>query len=557
MRLATAALSQKLDGEASLWGLDSSALVEAAARSCVEVFLEKAADRLPRAGEGLCVLAGGGHNAADALVFARILLFKRLIGSSQLRVVLHREPDFGRMPAPLRAVLESMAPVGARIMVWDGSDGSAAQAIASSRLVLDGLAGTGLTGPLRGSIADIATFCRSLRTGPSSPFFLAVDLPSGLFDGAASDMPDAVGDGTGGVVLPADLTLAIEPGALSLFVPRNRALCGEILPVSSVFPPALLDKVCRDTLLPKAPVKAEDCRFIASISPDDWKTRRGQLSVWAGDIGTAGAALLCARAAQAAGAGFVRLHVPEALYPSLAGVASGLVLSPEASPDTQDAATVAALLPQGGSLLAGPGWVATPPGTVGPHRTAVLEALFAAEGRGRFLVLDAGAVPAVASGGPMGQPWRFSAHTILTPHPGEFAALCALSIEALLQDPDTPLRAAAARHNAVIVLKGSVTRVAHPDGRLALLDGRFPALACAGSGDVLAGLIAALLSRGPAEPCDAPDFCFKAACLAVRLHLQAARELASSVGFFDPGYLVGPLSRVCADLFLPGDPDAR
>ena len=45
------------------------------------------------------------------------------------------------------------------------------------------------------------------------------------------------------------------------------------------------------------PVKAEDCRFIASISPDDWKTRRGQLSVWAGDIGTAGAALLCARAA--------------------------------------------------------------------------------------------------------------------------------------------------------------------------------------------------------------------------------------------------------------------
>lgn len=558
MRLATAARSQELDRTASRWGLDSSALVEAAARSCVGVLLDRAADILPRAGEGLCILAGAGHNGADALVMARILLFKRLLLPDQLCVVLHREPDLQRLPTPLRLALESMAALSVRVLVWDGADGFAAQAMASSRVLIDGLVGTGVKGPLRGSLADMVLFCRALRDGQTPPLVVAIDLPSGLHDAVVTD-------GAGEPVLPADFTLAIEPASLCLFTPNNRNLCGQILPVGSIFPPALLDTGCPDTLLPDEPAKRDDVLFIAPVDPDSWKTRRGQVSIWAGDTGTAGASLLCARAAQAAGAGYVKLVVPQELYPSLAGSAGGVVLSPEPSGNGKEPAAIA--LPEAGTLLAGPGWIPATAGIEDPSRRALLEALCAAESRGRYLVLDAGALPAIAASGPQGHAWRFGGTTVLTPHPGEFAALCALTPTELLQNPDAPLRAAAARHSAVIVLKGSLTRVAHPDGRLAILDGRFPALACAGSGDVLAGLVAALLSRGPAAPlagnsladkplADKPptgsDFCFRAACLAVRLHLQAARELARSAGFFDPAALAAPLARICAELFLTG-----
>ncbi|OHD30561.1 MAG: hypothetical protein A2004_05465 [Spirochaetes bacterium GWC1_61_12] len=135
--------------------------------------------------------------------------------------------------------------------------------------------------------------------------------------------------------------------------------------------------------------------------------------------------------------------------------------------------------------------------------------------------------------------------TVLTPHAGEYVRLladCGLGpsdpAAALRQaryNPPDLLTALATRCNAIIVLKNSLTWLAHPDGRLLVYEGRVPALACGGSGDVLAGLLAGLTAAGY----DA----WSAAALAVLVHGETGRAMAARHGFIIPGQLLAPAAR--------------
>ncbi|MGH8352824.1 MAG: NAD(P)H-hydrate dehydratase, partial [Pseudomonas sp.] len=129
-------------------------------------------------------------------------------------------------------------------------------------------------------------------------------------------------------------------------------------------------------------------------------------------------------------------------------------------------------------------------------------------------VWDADALNLLASGAVNLPP-----ESLITPHPGEAARLLGLSSAEVQADRSAAARALARQYQAVVLLKGAGSLVAAPDGRLALCDRGHPAMAGAGLGDVLAGLIGALLAQGLAA--------FEAACLAVWLHAAAGESLGA------------------------------
>ncbi|MBL8968265.1 MAG: hypothetical protein JNG85_14760, partial [Spirochaetaceae bacterium] len=192
---------------------------------------------------------------------------------------------------------------------------------------------------------------------------------------------------------------------------------------------------------------------------------------------------------------------------------------------------------------------------------ALLRSLLAA---GLPAVLDAGALRLL----PLSAAEGFAARAplVLTPHPGEFEALSGQPAAEVLADPAPALLEVARRFGAVVVLKAAVTWIAAPDGRLSVRDGLDPSLACAGSGDVLAGTIAGILageaaraSRRPAHTGDrvpprAPDpaptaaagleTAFRAAGAAVLAHSLAGQRARGRRGWYEAGALVDEIARV-------------
>jgi ADP-dependent NAD(P)H-hydrate dehydratase len=253
------------------------------------------------------------------------------------------------------------------------------------------------------------------------------------------------------------------------------------------------------------------------------KDERGSMLVIAGGPETPGAALLAATAALRAGAG--RLAVATA-----ASVASGLALAlAEArvlalaetfggGPAPDALAKLETLLGRVDAILIGPGLE-----DAAATRTFARRIVKRAT-RAR-LVLDALAMDVVLD------VRRFQRTSIMTPHHGEMAHLTGLTKEAIAAEPERHAREAAARWNAVVVLKGALTVIAAPNGACWRHDGGQPGLGTSGSGDVLAGIIGGVVARG------AP--LVQAAAWGVALHARAGRTLSERLGPI--GYLASEL----------------
>lgn len=342
---------------------------------------------------------------------------------------------------------------------WDGPVVALSAAVAQPVLV-DALFGTGLTRGL-----DPATLAELARLASGARHRIAVDLPGGV---------DSDGGGCFDCALPAmDLTVAL--GALK---PAHRlqpaaSLCGRVV-VADIG----LGEVASDLVEIARPQ-------LTAPGPADHKYTRGPVAVVAGSM--PGAALLAATAAQRAGSGYVQL-----LGSDHPGGLHALVR--RAGTDTLSDHRV-------GAVLCGPG--------MGDGDRATCDD---ALGCGRPLVLDAGALRMVSIAALRALPHR----AILTPHEGEFAGL----FGSLPGDRIARARAAAERAEAVVVLKGADTVVASPDGRVAIATPAPGWLATAGTGDVLAGIMAAMRAR-----IDDP---FVAAQAAVWIH-QSAAEAAGAV----------------------------
>ena len=422
------------------------------------------------------VLAGPGNNGGDGWVAARLL----------------EQAGWPVAVAPLampRAGTDA-ATVAAR---WRGLVVPfAAAEMARAGLVIDAVFGAGLSKPVEGWVAEVL--------GAVTAPILAVDVPSGL-DGATGEVR--------GFAPQAALTVTFfrrKPGHLLL---PGRRLCGEVV---------LADIGLPATVLPGLGIRAwRNGPWLWRLTrpgPEAHKYARGHVVVAAG-AGMTGAARLVAAGARRAGAGLVSIAAPDAATAAVLRAGDPGVIV------TEDGAAALAD-PRLGVWVIGPG--------LAPEAStrALLRQVVAA---GRLVVADAGALRAAA-----GDPRAVAGCAILTPHAGEFAAL----FGAPGADRPAAVRAAAAATGAVVVLKGADTLIAAPEGRLAINDNAPAWLATGGTGDVLAGIAAALLGQGLPP--------FEAAGAAVHLHGAAAEAAGPGLLAEDlPARLPAMLARFSLD----------
>jgi NAD(P)H-hydrate epimerase len=550
--LVPAETALALDREASAsWGFSPFALVEAAGRACADALIALAENRsrrfrrrpLPRTAaprRATLALAGPGNNGADALVMLRSLVMKGFAAETESAVILSKAPPEGEK-TPRSESITALRAMGIPVHIWDGS-GAADRftlegLLDNADIVIDGVAGTGLRGELRGPSLELvqAINGRALGKTGTRPLAVSIDVPSGCRDDIS---------GGAGPVVRADITLAIEPLKQCLYTPSLRPHCGRIVPIEGIFPERLL-RACIGggsvsmphpeqppffsspaSLQPGTPQQAlrsglplppsvqlaawnEARRLIPPVPPGAHKYKRGLAEIHAGDYGSCGAARIAAEGAQAAGAGMVRLVADDELYPVLAAGSGGVMAVP-ASRAAQDAAAGRFRFD---ALLLGPGW-----GTK-EQRFAVLEQAMDAETRGVPLILDADAIAltkeycARKNAAP-----RFHGRAALTPHAGELERFTGVPKERLLAEPALLAERADAL-NAVIVFKSHVTLVAAPGYPPVYVDGMNGALAAGGSGDLLAGFFAGIAARlyalkGTAfGPADLRDAAVAAVCL--------------------------------------------
>jgi NAD(P)H-hydrate epimerase len=527
--LAGAQKARALDGEAAEWGLCSDSLVEAAGRACAELLVQSFPryfannDTPSPCLPAVLVLAGSGNNAADALVMLRTLVIKGCVSPAKAPVLISKLPiTEGGLPlgsSPLVNVLLSLKRLNIPVIEWEACH---ADKLCQADIIIDGLAGTGLQGPLRGKALEMAEATERFRQGGGKALVVSIDLPSGNFEGWQPQMP----------LIQADATLAIEPRKLCLYSPAARLKAGKIIPVQGIFPPALLEKYREASLL-----DWENCAaVIPAVEADAHKYRRGLVEIRAGSQGAAGAAMLAARGAQAAGAGLVRLIVDPSLYPLLAPGSGGIMVVPDGGEVSHNEAANGVAGKARfvlDALLLGPGWGR------GADRAKLLESLLSLEAGGVPLVLDADAI-ALARG------MQFHGNVILTPHPGEFAEYTGLPKTQILADPIPVLRPYAKESKAHILLKGHVLYLASPSGEIGIVDGVNPALAAGGSGDVLAGFCAAIAGRMGA----AFDG-FACAAAAATLLMEAGRAAETAGRFSDPMELAHAAAGIAGRAWLP------
>ena len=338
-----------------------------------------------------------------------------------------------------------------------------ARAAGRAELVIDAVFGAGLTRDVDGVTAETLRAARRV---------VAIDVPSGV-DGETGAVR--------GYAPQTAFTITFfrrKPGHLLL---PGRDLCGELVLADIGISPRVFGRI-----KPTASVNGPGLWQPRAASATDQKYARGTVTVYGGAM--PGAARLASMAARHAGAGLVSIAAEAGLEPYRATEPGTIVLD----------GTLAHMLEDERRRV----WVCGP-GLAPDLAGGVLARLLAA---GRVVVADAGALTAHA-----GNPTALSGAAVLTPHAGEFARVFGEPGANRL----TAVRAAARQTGAAVVLKGSDTIIASPDGRVAINNNAPPWLATAGSGDVLAGVIAARLAQGLAP--------FEAACAGVWLHGAAAQ----------------------------------
>ena len=470
LELLTNAEMAEADRLAAASGVSPRVLMENAGRAVADE-----AGRMSPIGGGVLVVCGPGNNGGDGFVAARLLQQR----GYRVHVALLGERENLRDDAATMAAL------------WDGPvhpvDDGIVPLLAASDLCIDALFGAGLKRPLSGAAAAcVATLNASIVA------VLSVDVPSGL------------GGSTGAAVGPtihATRTVTffrMKPGHLLL---PGRTYCGTLRLVDIGLPASVLDSV-RPRTWRNAPALWRDT--FPRLRSDGHKYGRGHAVVVSGPPHATGAARLGARGALRAGAGLVTVASSHAALAINAAHLTAIMLEGFEPPGG-----LAMVLQdqRRNAVLIGPGC-----GVDDATRQMVRIAL----AQHAAVVLDADALTVFAQSAAEGDTLAktlFDAikananrPVVLTPHDGEFKRLFGDRADPKLDRA----RAAAHSSGAVIVLKGADTVIAAPDGRAAVNDNAPPWLATAGSGDVLAGIIAGLLAQGmPA---------WEAACAGVWLH---------------------------------------
>ena len=516
MKLVTVSQMQAIERDADAGGLTYEQMMENAGHGLADIILDLYAGETELEVLGL---VGAGNNGGDTLVALAALAAE---GWKARAYLVKRKKD---------DLVKRFLEAGGEVLSKENPFVQLAQAIETADVFLDGVLGTGVKLPLKKEVAELLSEVNDVLDGMSeSPLIVAVDCPSGV-DSDTGEVADEA--------IPADITVtmaAVKQGMLKL--PAFEYI-GEPKVVDIGLPadlPSFQD--LRTEVADEESVAA----FLPERSLDSHKGTFGTALIAAGSVNYTGAVVLAGEAAYRAGAGLVTLAVPAPVHVALAGrfpEATWVLLPHEMGIISGNASEVFAKnLERATALLIGPGFgtedttkdfienllrgkVSTKRVTAGigfVHKQSEKQEQTNSELPP--MVVDADGLKLLAKI----TDWQKLLPTpaILTPHPGEMSVLTGLSKEEIQADRQEVASRYAREWGHVVVLKGAFTVIASPDGRTTLIPVASPALARAGTGDVLAGLIVGLRAQGLEA--------FDAAVVGAWIHAQAGLYAADSLG---------------------------
>jgi len=430
------------------------------------------------------VVCGKGNNGGDGFVAARLLRDRgrdvqilSLAPVDELRgdALANAERLPGAAPEPFRT-----------------------DALAGAAAVVDAILGTGFSGEPRGPAASAI---EAINAAADAATVIACDVPSGV---------DASTGEIAGVAVTARATATFNAAKPGLWIAPGKGRAGQVrvvdigIPAGGPAEPAV--GLIGDGVTDGIPRRGRESTKFAA----------GSVLVCGGSTGLTGAPSLASEAAMRAGAGYVTAFVPSSLNAifevRLLEVMTVPLPDQAGSLEPEGEQQVLERSARADSLVLGPG--------LGRRDRAFALARNLAGAAGIPLLLDADGLNAHA--GALSSLGQRSAATVITPHAGELARLLETDSDSVSARRLHSARRAAAAARAIVVLKGDDTIVAAPDGSIGVSRGGAPALATAGSGDVLSGVIGAYLAKR-VEP-------FHAACAGVFVHACAGRLAAHALG---------------------------
>ncbi len=549
MKLLTAAKMRELEKRSDASGNTFAQMMEQAGTLTARAII----DTWEIAGQKVLVLVGPGNNGGDGLVCARALhdaaaavtlyLWKREPSEEDVNWRLCRERGIPYIRAeedPELARLE--------------------QELDDTELIVDALLGTGVARPIEGLLKEVLETVQE-RLGSTEihsaqliapahpaagaqehshrPTVVAVDLPTGLNPDTGALDPAAV---------PADMTVTFAFPKVGQYRFPGAEAVGELVVADIGIPQDWADDV------PLSVVTGQELAPLLPARPrSSNKGTFGKALLACGSLDFTGAPRLAAMAAGRVGAGLVTLAVPRTIYPVVGANLNEATYLP--LPDLDGAWAPRAVRPlidharDYEALLVGCGF-----GRADSTADFLSRLLGLGSGAARrksplpSLVIDADALNLLSEIKNWWTKAKFAVPPILTPHPGEMSRLTGLSISEIQRDRVGIATSYAKLWNTIVVLKGAFTVVANPDGRAALIPFATPALATAGTGDVLAGAIvgflaqlrAASLKAGEDSPERAAADAFDAAVLGAYIHALAGELAGDEIGL--TGVVAGDLA---------------
>lgn len=493
MKVITAEQMQEIDaGAIKGCGIPGLTLMENAGRGCTDVII---AHFSGKPASSALVVAGKGNNGGDGHVIARLLHEQ---GWSVNLILLASSDDVSGDAAVNLARL----PAGVTLCECTDSEILAAHndKFSSCNIIVDAIFGTGLKNEIKGFYRNAVEAINN-----SGSTVISVDIPSGIHGSSGEIL---------GVAVKADLTVTFAAAKIGHILYPGASYCGRLDIVDIGIPSALVDNSPGVRFIDFA----EAAALMKRRDRSSHKGSNGHCLIVAGSIGHTGAAHLAAASAVRGGAGLVTLALPaslnnilevkttEAMTMPLPDAGRGY-LDEEAFHGIMDSTARKSV------VTIGPG-ISWNPGTAVLVRKLV----------GKIplpMVLDADALNSISEDITVLRK-RVSPFVILTPHPGEMARLAALTVEQVQADRIGIASGFAERNNVFVILKGARTVIASPEGDIAINGSGNPGMASGGMGDVLAGLVSALLCQGYSP--------FTACMLGVFVHGFAADLLADEQG---------------------------
>ena len=485
------------------YGIPSMLLMEAAAGACFHAITEAFPECL--SGKRAQVLCGPGNNGGDGAALARalanagvhtdVVLFGNIENSKgdarnnfeSLSLLASFSAGSNARPSPLAyTTCES-------VKAWE----EIARPRTTYDIIVDALFGTGLSRPLEGLFLQVVqhlSIIRKARDRASGvrPLIVSVDIPSGL----NADLAQPIGD-----AVHADLTVTFTaPKPATVLAPASH-LCGKLI-IANIGSPAALVSSVDPQLLVTEEADARSWLEQTRYTPDSYKNTHGHLLVVAGSRDYTGAAALCGNAAMRSGVGLVTIATPASAQMAVAAQSMPEVITTALAETDRGAASdiavshVARLAGKATAIAIGPGLSSEDDRTRAFVRQVVSE-------RSLPVVIDADGLNCLS-------PWPKELNgsdespVVLTPHLGELTRLLGLEERAPLPDRVTTIRDFAREHKLIVLLKGSRSLVASPDGRVFVNPTGNPGLGTAGSGDTLTGIIGGFLAQAKALP-EGPD----------------------------------------------------